>query len=263
MLSLVALPLVVSATREGLQAIPQHVREASFAVGKTKAATTRRILLPAARPSVATGAMLGFGRIIGDTAIIVVLLGATQNFEKTGSVLALQLPAGCRKHPDQLRLLQRPHGGGQPAAEGVRSRLRAAGARPVPQCGGGRRPSPIPKGRLMEFLKPPPVRRLDLEHAPEAKEAPKRRNPLTAKWKRKRQRIGPVGLLLGKPAPDRRAPALDPPHGYRRALGRLRRQARGQGGLDARPPGRGPRPDRPLRLRQDDPACAPSTGSPS
>jgi len=31
----------------------------------------------------------------------------------------------------------------------------------------------------MEFLKPPPVRRLDLEHAPEAKEAPKRRNPLS------------------------------------------------------------------------------------
>jgi phosphate transport system ATP-binding protein len=31
----------------------------------------------------------------------------------------------------------------------------------------------------MEFVKPPPVRRLDLEHAPEAKEAPKRRNPLS------------------------------------------------------------------------------------
>ena len=31
----------------------------------------------------------------------------------------------------------------------------------------------------MEFLKPPPVRRLDLEHAPEAKEAPRRRNPLS------------------------------------------------------------------------------------
>jgi len=95
MLSLVALPLVVSATREGLQAIPQHVREASFAVGKTKAATTRRILLPAARPSVATGAMLGLGRIIGDTAIIVVLLGATQNFEKTGSVFPLNFLQGA------------------------------------------------------------------------------------------------------------------------------------------------------------------------
>jgi phosphate transport system permease protein len=80
MLSLVALPLVVASVREGLGSIPQHVREASYAVGKTKAATTRRILLPAARPQVATGAMLGLGRIIGDTAIIVVLLGATQNF---------------------------------------------------------------------------------------------------------------------------------------------------------------------------------------
>jgi phosphate transport system permease protein len=80
MLSLVALPLIVASTREGLSAIPQHVREASYAVGKTKIATTRRILLPTARPQVATGAMLGLGRIIGDTAIIVVLLGATQNF---------------------------------------------------------------------------------------------------------------------------------------------------------------------------------------
>jgi phosphate transport system permease protein len=95
MLSLVALPLVVSSTREGLQAIPQHVREASYAVGKTKAATTRRILLPAARPSVATGAMLGLGRIIGDTAIIVVLLGALQNFEKTGSAFPLNYLQGA------------------------------------------------------------------------------------------------------------------------------------------------------------------------
>jgi len=80
MLSLVALPLIVASTREGLSSIPRHVREASYAVGKTKAATTRRILLPASRPQVATGAMLGLGRIIGDTAIIIVLLGATQNF---------------------------------------------------------------------------------------------------------------------------------------------------------------------------------------
>ncbi len=80
MLSLVALPLIVATTREGLNAIPRHVREASYAVGKTKAATTRRILLPTAKPQIATGAMLGLGRIIGDTAIILVLLGATQNF---------------------------------------------------------------------------------------------------------------------------------------------------------------------------------------
>ena len=86
MLSLIALPLVVANVREGLQAIPAHVREASYAVGKTKLATTRRVLLPAARPSVVTGAMLGFGRVIGDTAIIVLLLGATLRFNGSGEV---------------------------------------------------------------------------------------------------------------------------------------------------------------------------------
>jgi phosphate transport system permease protein len=84
MLSFVALPLVVAATREGLQAIPAHVREASYAVGKTKAATIRRILLPSARPSVVTGTMLGIGRIVGDTSIIVILLGATLTMSGAG-----------------------------------------------------------------------------------------------------------------------------------------------------------------------------------
>lgn len=85
MLSFIALPLVVSTVREGLQAIPGHVREASYGVGKTKIATTRRVLLPAARSSVITGSMLGLGRVIGDTAVIVVLLGVTQNLEGVGS----------------------------------------------------------------------------------------------------------------------------------------------------------------------------------
>jgi phosphate transport system permease protein len=94
MLSFVALPLVVASTREGLQSIPGHVREASYAVGKTKAATTRRILLPAARPQMITGAMLGFGRIIGDTAIIVVLLGATLRMEPAGDTPVLSTLRG-------------------------------------------------------------------------------------------------------------------------------------------------------------------------
>jgi phosphate transport system permease protein len=89
MLSLVALPMVVVNVREGLQAIPGHVREASYAVGKTKLATARRVLLPAARPSVLTGAMLGFGRVIGDTAVIVLLLGATLNLDSSGSAPVL------------------------------------------------------------------------------------------------------------------------------------------------------------------------------
>jgi phosphate transport system permease protein len=94
MLSLLALPLVVSSVREGLQAIPSHVREASYAVGKTKTATTRRVLLPAARPSVLTGTMLGLGRVIGDTAIVVLLLGNTLTNDPSGSAPILSALRG-------------------------------------------------------------------------------------------------------------------------------------------------------------------------
>ncbi len=94
MLSLVALPLVVSTVREGLQAIPNHVREASYAVGKTKSATIRRVLLPAARPSVITGHMLAIGHVIGDTAIIVLLLGDTQTLQGVGHLPLLSTLRG-------------------------------------------------------------------------------------------------------------------------------------------------------------------------
>jgi phosphate transport system permease protein len=91
MMSLIALPLVVGATREALNAIPGHVREASYALGKTKAATIRRVLLPAARPGIGTGTALGMGRVAGDTAIVVVLLGAVMQINNGagGSVFGL------------------------------------------------------------------------------------------------------------------------------------------------------------------------------
>lgn len=76
-MSLIALPLVVAATREALLQVPNHVREASLALGKTKASTIRAVLLPAVRPGIATGTALGMGRIIGDTAIVILLLGNT------------------------------------------------------------------------------------------------------------------------------------------------------------------------------------------
>jgi phosphate transport system permease protein len=84
MMSLIALPLIFGATRAALQAIPGHVREASYALGKTKAATIRRVLLPMSREGVATGTALGMGRIAGDTAVVVILLGATLRLQGVG-----------------------------------------------------------------------------------------------------------------------------------------------------------------------------------
>lgn len=84
MMSLIALPLIVGTTREALQAIPGHLREASYALGKTRAATIRRVLLPAARPAIGTGAALGMGRIVGDTAIVLIVLGSSLQLEGAG-----------------------------------------------------------------------------------------------------------------------------------------------------------------------------------
>ncbi len=86
MMSLLALPLVFGATREALAQLPPRMREASFALGKTRATTARRVLLPSIRPGMASGVVLGMGRIIGDTAIITILLGSTLRNEGVGHI---------------------------------------------------------------------------------------------------------------------------------------------------------------------------------
>jgi phosphate transport system permease protein len=85
-MGILALPLVFAATREALSQLPGRLREASFALGKTRATTIRRVLLPSIRPGIASGVILGMGRIIGDTAIIVVLLGASLKNEPVGNI---------------------------------------------------------------------------------------------------------------------------------------------------------------------------------
>jgi phosphate transport system permease protein len=80
-MSLIALPPLFTATRDGLQAVPTQMREAAYALGKTRIATIRRVLLPSVRSNIAAGVTLGVSRIIGDTAIVIVVLGGTLRTE--------------------------------------------------------------------------------------------------------------------------------------------------------------------------------------
>src|SRR6202040_356931 len=91
---LIALPPMFAATRDGLQAVPEHMREAAYALGKTRIATIRRVLLPSVRSNIATGVTLGISRIIGDTAIIVLLLGETLRLDPQGSIPGVGLLRG-------------------------------------------------------------------------------------------------------------------------------------------------------------------------
>lgn len=92
-MAVLALPLIVVATREALLQVPARMREASFALGKTRTTTTWRVLLPSIRPGVAAGTVLGMGRIIGDTAIIVILLN-TLKLEGAGGAPVLSTLRG-------------------------------------------------------------------------------------------------------------------------------------------------------------------------
>jgi phosphate transport system permease protein len=94
MMSLIALPPLFTATRDGVQAVPAHMREAAFALGKTRIATIRRVLLPSVRSNIATGVTLGVSRIVGDTAIVVLLLGETLRLDPQGSLPGVGLLRG-------------------------------------------------------------------------------------------------------------------------------------------------------------------------
>ena len=224
MLSLVALPLIVASTREGLNSIPRHVREASYAVGKTKAATTRRILLPDRRPQVATGAMLGLGRIIGDTAIIVVLLGATQNFAPVeGAAFPLNYLRGAGTTLTNFVYEASPTGNLNQPEKAYAAAFVLLLMVLVLNGGRRRRPPPRPKGWNVEFLTspPPPIRRLRARGSRRRQ----RGRPPPAQPRQRRGRPG-ARRLHRRPALDRRPAVLDPAHGDRQRLGLLRRQTK-------------------------------------
>jgi phosphate transport system permease protein len=67
-LAFIMVPLVARTTEETLLLVPRSYREASVALGATKARTVLRVVLPAAFGSVVTGIMLAVARVAGETA---------------------------------------------------------------------------------------------------------------------------------------------------------------------------------------------------
>ncbi len=67
-LAILTLPVVIVATEEGLARIPRSLREASLALGATKAETLWRVVLPMASPAMMTGLILAIARAAGEVA---------------------------------------------------------------------------------------------------------------------------------------------------------------------------------------------------
>ncbi len=67
-LAFIMVPIVARTTEEMLRLVPNSYREASIALGATKARTILRVVLPSATGSVVTGIMLAIARVAGETA---------------------------------------------------------------------------------------------------------------------------------------------------------------------------------------------------
>lgn len=72
-LALLILPVIIVATREAVRRIPQDLREAAYGLGADKWQAVRLYVLPAARPGILTGIIVGLARAIGEAAPVITI----------------------------------------------------------------------------------------------------------------------------------------------------------------------------------------------
>ncbi|HEX78255.1 MAG TPA: phosphate ABC transporter permease subunit PstC [Dehalococcoidia bacterium] len=78
MLAFMKVPVIVSISEDSLRAVPQHYREASYALGATKWQTIIHVCFPGAISGITAAVMLGLALAIGETmAVLMVAGGAT------------------------------------------------------------------------------------------------------------------------------------------------------------------------------------------
>jgi len=95
-LACLMLPVVIGSTETMLQLVPNQMREASLALGATKARTIVTVVLPAAAPGIVSGALLAVARAAGETAPLLFALGAATHysphfFEEANTALSVQI----------------------------------------------------------------------------------------------------------------------------------------------------------------------------
>ncbi len=74
-LSMAIIPVIFTISEDAIQAVPGSFSEAAMALGARKYQVALRVVLPAALPGIAAGVILGFGRAIGETMIVLMASG--------------------------------------------------------------------------------------------------------------------------------------------------------------------------------------------
>ena len=78
-MGIMLIPFVSSLSDDIINAVPQSLRDGSYAMGATKSETVGRVLLPAALPGIAGAMLLAVSRAIGETMIVTMAAGLAAN----------------------------------------------------------------------------------------------------------------------------------------------------------------------------------------
>ena len=82
-LSIMILPVIIRTTEEALKTVPPSFREGSLSLGATKIQTISHVVLPPALPGILTAAILAAGRVVGESAPVLLTVGLARNLPKT------------------------------------------------------------------------------------------------------------------------------------------------------------------------------------
>ncbi|MFA5031931.1 MAG: phosphate ABC transporter permease subunit PstC [bacterium] len=74
-LGLMVVPIISSISEDAISSVPKSLREAAFALGANKWETIIRVVLPAAKSGIISSIILGFGRAIGETMVVLMVAG--------------------------------------------------------------------------------------------------------------------------------------------------------------------------------------------
>ncbi len=78
-MGIMIIPFVSSLSDDVMNAVPQSMRDGSYALGATQSETVTRVILPAALPGIVGGILLAVSRAIGETMIVVMAAGMSAN----------------------------------------------------------------------------------------------------------------------------------------------------------------------------------------
>jgi phosphate transport system permease protein len=95
-LACLMLPIIIGATEQMLRLVPDHMREAAFALGARRSRVILTVVLPAAVPGIVSGCLLAVARAAGETAPLLFTIGAATAynphlFEDANTSLSLQI----------------------------------------------------------------------------------------------------------------------------------------------------------------------------